>query len=314
MADVYRVVFGFQKGKFSPSETYFTTPMEPDALGAHVQKLIDARTKILPSDCQWVGVRIGKAPPAEQQVNNVARRGRLYPPGTYSLQFSGILLKVPSDGSSSTAVVQGLPDQARACLQCKVVYDTDRAVTRYLSLVPDSVLTGQTQSYDIQGNPTWVEAFNAFQEELISGRWQIRARSRASGFQEVPIETWVKSESAPNLIGPVVTSATAPTYKPGEFVQIMSVRRKGTDKLSYNGRYFVESVNANTIPDKTIIFLRGSEMGNPDSIKLPGKVQRIGYTYYPIRFYIPLRAGVHKRGNSFGAVRGRRLTRVSLDP
>ncbi len=302
----YKVTFGFQSYVFGPSESYITGDISASALADTLNRLIGLRNNLLYDTTNWAGVRYG--------VVGGVRRSVFYPPGDYNLIEGGAPLVVPAKGALSSTTIINRQDQARAALQIRVTYDNDRRVIRYLSFVPDNVLYDEPASFRPQQNPSWAAAFGLFQAELISGRWFIRARKRDGAFMPRPIVDWVQSSTSPTNLGVVLPAAPAPGIVQGQMIQISGVRRKGWDKLSYNGRYFVQSVNTTLQPDFVVYYLRQTEAGDPASIKLPGTIQPIGYDYFAIQGYSGIRAGTHKRGKPLGTPLGRRKTRVSLDP
>lgn len=310
---VYKVTFGFQQHTFGATESYYTGDVSESQLGPYIQKLINKRNAILFNTTKWVGVRVGMAPPAGT-AQAAPRRSTFLPPSQYSLAGAGIDITIPPEGLIAPLDPSIRSDQARSCLQVQLGFDTDRKTIRYFSFVPDNILYDEPGSDRLGNYPAWQKDYNAFRTELTSGRWYIRARSRAAGFTEIPILNWSSSTVAPTNLGVHVAAAPAPGIVQGDFVVIKSVRRKGTDSLSYNGRYIIDAVNTTLVPDQVIYYLRGTETGDPASIKLLGKIQRIGWAYFPIQLFYPLRAGVHKRGLPFVAPRGRRKTRASLDP
>ncbi len=303
---VYKVTFGLVQYTFGATESYFTGDLTPSALGPVVQQLLDRRNDLLFDTTLWTGVRVGLA--------DGSRRAAFYPPGNYSLANSGIELAVPARGTIAATAIARRSDQARSCMQMRIGFDTDRKSVRYLAFVPDSIILDEPASVDLAKDPAWGSTFVNFRNELISGRWFVRGRNRGAGFTELPIRGWTQSATAPNLTGIILDSAPAPGIVVGDFVVVKGSRRRGTDKMSYNGRYYIPSINTTLVPDSIVLWLGSSEAGDPASIKLPGKVQRVGMTYFPIQICTSLRGGVHKRGKPLGSPHGRRQKRVLLDP
>lgn len=303
---VFRCTLGFRNGPFAPTETYYRTEANLAAVGPKIEKLMQLRNEMLTQTDQWVGVRIGQA--------DAPRTGRLYSPGQYTLAGSGIAMVVPERGVLAVGTGQPRQDQGRSCIICKAYFGNSRTSTRYLSFVPDNVVRGDPDSVALGGTPFFSTDFRNFTLELVNGGWQIWARKSGSGFDPILIEDWVTAATGPSIMGPSIPTPTAPALSSTRRVKILSVRRRGTDKLSYNGTFVVQTLNTTQVPDHTIYFLRGTETGDPASIKLPGKLQIIDYQAYNISTFFAERAGIHKRGGSFGAVRGRRSKHLSLDP
>lgn len=308
----YRVTMVLQQGVFGISETLYTNVVTATGLTTRLNTLMTLRNNLLFTSTNWVGIRYSVAPnPAGAPAD---RRSVFYPPGTFTTIEGGAPLNVPAQGLIIPANKQQGSDQARACLQTRVTYDTDRRAVRYMGFVPDAILGGEPASYNIGQDPAWDTKFEAYKLELKNGNWAIKARDKSGAFAAVKITNWVQSASAPTNLGVVLPAAPPFGATVGEMIQVQGVRRKGTDKLSYNGRYFIDAINTTLLPGYVIYYLRGTEIGDPASIKLPGNIQRVGYAYFTIEAFSGIKAGVHKRGKPQGTPLGRRKTRVSLDP
>lgn len=301
----YKVTFSLQSSVFGPSESYITNDITESELGPYVQRLIGARNRLLYNTVNWINVRIGLA--------DGTRRSTPYKPGSYSIQGSGIELTVPSKGTLTPAAsTDDRQDQARATLNCRVIFNTDRPAVRYLGLIPDNILGDEPNSYSFTRNPTWGNAFVLWQQELTSGRWNVWAQNRDAAFAQQAIIGWVQSAAAPNLMGAVLPSVPPPGIARGNKVHIYGTRRKGDTSISYNGDYVVDSVNTTQVPDAVVIYLRGTETADPTSIRVLGTIRRIAYRAYTIGRYYPVNAGIHKRGAPPATPRGRRSTRQLL--
>lgn len=303
---IYKITMGFRRGRFTATETFWTNASDLNAVGVNLQELVNARNELHFQTTQWVGIRITEA--------GVPRKGKLYPPGVYTALNAGIPLTIPAQGNLVDGDQPVGADQERACLQIRVEFDTNRHTTRYMAFVPDAVITTELKALTFGGFPGLKMLFDNYVAEVISSRWLIKCRDRRTGFAPANINNWTQSASDPKNLGIVLVSATAPPIVQGEFVQISNVRRRGTDKVSYNGRYYVDAINSTLQPGNMIYYLRGTEEGDPASVKLPGTVQRIGTDYQPIQRWLPFRAGIHKRGGSFGRAVGKHSKRISLDP
>ena len=302
----YKVTFGFVKYTMGPTENYVTPDWTSTQANDGIQNMMTARNAMLFTDWLWAGVRISDA------VNK--QRSVFYPPGSYHPFGPALTLNVPSNGTYAPGGTDNRSDQTRAVMQIRLTYDTDRRVIRYLSGVPDGILKDEPASLNFTDFPTWVTRYNTWTNILINAGWSIRARNRGTGFSEIPITNWTQAAGSPTNLGVVIPDAPPSGITAGQFVSIKGVRRKGTDTLSYNGRYVVDSINTTLIPGSLIVYLRGTESGEPASIKLLGTIQRIGYTYFPIQQVEAIRAGIHKRGKPLGTPLGRRKKRLSLDP
>lgn len=315
---VYKVTLGFVSHIMGPSESYWSREGATDSdIGDLVSKLLDARIKLISESVQLTGVRIGLAPLANTD-QPAPRRSNFYPPDTYTMAADGINLTVPGKGRM---VAQVLPvgktlapvnDQTRSCLQVRVRFNADRRSNRYFAFPPDNVLFAEPNSFRPGEAPFWRDDFYAFQQHLQQYGWQIRARSADPGYEPVSILKWVMGEVAPSPMGAIVASTPPPAFNMGDWVVVKGVRRKGTDQLSYNGKYQIAQINKTFDTGLWAIYLAGTEAGEPLSIKIPGKMQKIAYRYYSIDFFTGLRAAVHKRGRPFSVPLGRRKIRPSL--
>jgi hypothetical protein len=318
---VYKVTIGFVRNVFGASETYYTAEGTTDsAIGPTVETLLNYRAKMLPVGVEFVGVRIGLAPVANLQTP-APRRSNFYPPDVYNLNEDGIALTVPATGKlpatvdDENAFLNGKQecDQAKASLMCRIRFDSDRRANRYLCFPPDNVLFSEPDSYHPDGYPGWNTLMLGFLPLLKSGGWQIRARSRDPGYTETPIVSWYQAAAAPSIMGVVLPSQPATTIVPGDWVAIKGVRRKGTDKTSYNGKYRVSSINPTFASGQIVIYLEGSEAGQASTVKIPGSIQKVAYKYYPFDFFSGYKATTHKRGRPFSAPLGRRKKQTSLN-
>jgi len=302
----FKVTFGLVNNVYGASESYISRELTAESIGPAVQQLIDVRNVLLSTVVEWTGVRIGLA--------DGSRASSFYPPGTYSFDEAGVDLTVPAQGTQSSTNPNKAPDHSRSSLQLRVVYNGGRSTTRYLSFAPDAVIATEPGSYVPAQSPGWATAFASFANELTKNEWAIRERDRKASFGPKSIVSWVQSATAPLNLGVEVLSSEAPTVTKTDYVRISGVRRRGTDKTTYNGRYKVADINTTLIPDSVVIFLATTETGDPASVKIPGKITTERFIYEPMLNVFVVRGGMHKRGRPFGSPRGRSSTRVKLDP
>lgn len=309
---IYKVTVGFSNGVFSPTESYITPSRTGDAAASLIQGLLSRRASLLPPTIIFKGVRVTILPP-DPNVPTARRKSKFMPPTLGEIPGTSASFVIPIRGDRTDTAGNAV-DQARSCLQVRTTFDDDRSSTLYMSLVPDSVIRGEPASYFPDGNPGWAKTFKVWRDWLVENGFQIRALSNTGAFVPKAIANWASASTPPSNIGFVLPNSPPSGITQGVFVKVQGVRRRGTDKLSYNGRYYVDSLNTTLVPSSTVYFLRGTEAGDVTSIKLPGTVKLVGYAYYPISYLLPVRGGVHKRGNSYASLRGRRLSRASLDP
>lgn len=309
----YAVTFGFVQHIIGATETYITGDVTGTIRRDNIQNLIDLRNGFLFSSVQWTGVRVTQIPDPPG-VNNNKQKSAFMVPGIHEPWGDGKFITIPRVGGWAGNASHPNPDQARACIIQRFRYDTDRWARRFLAFASDDVLMNEPGGVDLNGDPLWTKEWQKFIAELVSGRWYIKARRRDAGYEEIPIVRWVQSQTAPANIGVVVNSLPAPGITENMRISIKGTRRRGTDRVSYNGQYTVRNVNEAFETGKFAYYLQGTESGDPDSVKKNGTIQRVGHNYYTIQAVAAHKVGVHKRGKPLGTPVGKRLKRISLDP
>lgn len=303
----YKVTMGWDYAGQAPTETYISADSSASTAVTRIQKLIDKRNQLIANVVNWRGVRFS--------IYGSTRRSVFYPPGSRRpFDFPNPVI-IPSTGSyTPTANKDDYPDQIKSSLQLRFTYDVDRTSTRYLSLAPDNVLVGTPTGYAPGKDAKWAGWLDEFIGVLINDNWSIRAQKGVAVNPKVEIRGWIQAQAAPSNMGFVVDAAPPIGVVKGGKVKIESVRRKGTDALSYNGTYIVDELNTTLGPTYLAVYLRGTADGDVESIKLLGTARKIEYDVFPILKVEPIKATTHKRGNSFGRQRGRQKKRLSLDP
>lgn len=301
----FRVTLGFLKHTMGPTETYISPVLSLPNATAAVQALITKRNAMLPNVVQWTGVRISQ--------EGVKRRSVFYPPGSYFPFVEGQSLVVPATGTATVSQVAYKPDQTRACLHMRLTYDTDKRVIRYFNFPPDGITVDEPNPIDFGANVAYGIFLDTFWNHLKTTSWAIKGRRSDAGYTPIDIVDWVQAAAAPQNLGIVLPNLPAPGLNRNDKVTISGVKRRGFEKSSYNGTYIIHSVNTTLVPDSIVYYLRGTEGGDPTSIKLMGKVQKLGYDYHAIQGFEAVRVGVHKRGKPLGSPSGRRVKRVSLN-
>lgn len=310
----YTVTIGMAQASIGGNEAYISPDLTDDNATAAVQELLRLRRQCLPAACIFTGVRISKAAVLTAPSDN-KQKSAFNPPGSYHPFRRDHTLLIYSNGNLvDTEGTKTAGDQARACLQVRLTYDVDRRVIRYFNFVPDGVLQREPNSVNMNAVPAWKTNFDNFWKFLIDNHWAIKARNRGDGFGEFQIKGWVQAATAPFNVGVLVEQSPTPGLEVNDRVAIRGVRRRGTDKTSYNGVYTVRNFVLAYEGSKNAYFLLASETGDPASVKKNGFLRKVGYTYYDIGHYEAIRAGIHKRGKHLGTPSGRRLKRVLLDP
>lgn len=302
----YRFTMGFRLLGRSATETWYKTASNLVAAGLLGEALITARADMLYQETEFVGLRIG--------LVDVKRNAQLYIPGKYEFETSGLNMVVPKKGTLIKELGVTSSDQPNSCIQIVVRYDTDRSAKRYLAFVPDECVQGDPASVNLDVNQAFLTAYKAYQKLLVGGGWMIRVRDIAGANAEKKIQEWKITDAAPNPLAAFISKEAAPALEVGDKVSIKGVRRKGPDTTSYNGIWRVQAVVTPSGDTQRAIVLKGSDGLDANSIKVNGTLQKVTYKPVAITAWSWFRAGTHKRGGSFGASRGRRLTRRSVVP
>lgn len=303
---VRKVTFVFTRSAWSPTESYISGDWGDQEFVAKLGTLIELRKFILPASAQWHRVRVG--------IHNGERKSRSHRPGVRLIVTGQDGVTIPPNGSYNDNENGKNVDQMRSSLMVRRTFDNERQSNAYLSMVPDSIVIEEPAGYNPDGNAGWVGAMDQFHANLVEGGWTVYARKVTGDFTKRPVVKWISQEAAPSILGAVLTAVNGAPFVARQQVLVSGVRRRGTDQQSYNGGYFVDSVNATLIPGHVVVFLQSTETGDPATIKRPGKIQIKDWTYFPIQFNEPISGVARKRGNSAAQQRGSRRKRNTLDP
>lgn len=303
----WKVTVEWNQSVMGVSETYYSDSILIDPLVNNLNKLLDARRKMLWADYhKFVGVRISN--------DNLRRSSIYFPPGTgWIVPGATKALAVPEEGQRST-IDTDRPDHLRSVVQYRVMYDGgQRQAIRYLSGVPDWLTATEPLTLNEVKPPSdWIDQYVKWRDLLIAN-WRVKARKNTVPNQDYDIAGFSVQGSAPSNLGLKLNTATRPGIDFGDKVHVHGVLFKNRGRATVNGIWRVDSVVWDDVNKVFTIYLRGSNGIDPSTIKTPGKVQLVGFTYYPIDAIQLLRAGEHKRGRPSHAPRGRRLTRTLLD-
>lgn len=310
---IYRVVFLLASGSTGASETYYVQADTAEQLKQRTLELVQARNGLLLQDqARFEGVRIS--------LTGDTHRSILLPAGLQTLPGAGEFF-VPPNGAFKGASIVIEQDQARAALQLQFTYQNDKNANRYLAFVPDDVIAKSNGEYRPDGAPGWKVRATSFLTLLGSGPYSIAALAPHSAtppspqnpiFQAIGI---VKRSDTDPTIGIVVADSPSPGYTRGQIVRISGWRFKaGSPKVSMNGRYHIDQVLPNTSAGTITYFLRELNTIDPSLVKVFGSIRSQLRFFYPISLARIVKGLIHKRGGPFLRPRGRRLSRVLLDP
>lgn len=315
----WKVTLGLRLNSIGASESYITPLGEDTVMTAKVFTLLmRARRDLLHSSVKIIGLRIAQI--ADELDRPIKRRSQFFRPAGTTYPF----IKPDDAGNGGTSMQiynQGFqqddsykPDLAQTSLVYRIGYSGGRWVNRYLFGFPDEALFGEAPTVRLNAVNTLSQNWSAFRTALLSGGWSVYVRNVVSPFDIRPIQRWASSGGAPAFVGVVVAVVTADLYPVGSYVQISGTRRRGTDKMSYNGRYVVQSITPSATGSPGTVFLAATEAGDASSVKLPGTIQKIGKGFTPITGAETVMGGSHKRGKPLDTPRGNKQKRVLLDP
>lgn len=303
---VYRVTIGMYMANIGATETYYSQDRSNIQIGGDVTRLLTRRAALFTKDVKFAGVRVGTA--------EDKRRSAFYPPGRYTLAADGIALTVPVEGTAPDEIAF-TPDQARSVLQVRLTYATDRHAMRYLSFIPDEVILAEPRNPNLAFDVRYQVRWEAFVRELVANpAWQIRARDSTTTRPEFEIVRWTKEPGETGLLGVLVKKTDVTTIVQGDKVSIKNARRMAQFRVSYNGIYKVDRVDTTTDSANNIYYLQTTGEGDPTTIKKNGTIQKVTLRFFNIQGVTVVRPGIHKRGKPLGVPRGRRSTRLPLDP
>lgn len=294
----FKVTFSFVSYIYTPTESYISGDVTPLNFLGILQKLIDVRNELLPQSVGWLSVRVG--------LHNGTRRSKKLAPGARN-PFPGVDagIIVPAAGRFDDSRNNFNNNITKVSLLMARAFDGDRESRSYLSLVPDLVVRDDEDAYFPANCPEWDNKLKAYRDELRGQQWSVFARKTPPAAPNIPIQAWIQPEAAPGHMAVVVAGAVpAGLVVPYPPVIVRNSKRRGTDRTSYNGTYTVSSVNTTMTPGSTVIFLQGTEAGDPTSVKKNGTLQVKLWDYYPIENVEPIQGTTRKRGNSAAGQRG----------
>lgn len=319
MADIinrYKITLGLRLNDTGGSESYITPPGTDSVMTDLCRNLVNARLNMIHQNVKVSGVRValietGGAP--------VKRKSSFYRPG---IQYpfvkpdangaGGTQWDIPTQGANDGDLY--LPDTERSSMTVEFSFGLT-ATRRYLFGMPDASMGGTPPTVNLDTPASLRPAWNVWRRLLLEKGWSIFGVKTTGDFIFRPIQKWVKLEGADGLVGVQVAAFTSSSLVVGKFCQIQGVTRRGTDKVSYNGRYIIAGIVQTTGDNPTTtVYLSATETGEAKSVKLPGVFRLYEKGYNIITDVRPVFAGSHKRGRPLGSLRGNRRKRISLDP
>lgn len=310
---IYRVTMFLTQSTMGWSETYWTrTNVAATNIAPMISGLTAKRSMVAWTNQQFAGVRVADL---GTDVNELVgkRKSILLLPGAGKL--NGVSYGIPTTGSLSvTGVVnEPRPDQVRSALNLRLGWGDGYSTTRYLVGVPDKVSSTEPATLDLGADGLYLTSLNAWRAELTD-RWAILAKVQPPDEPYIPGRGLTRREASPTDLGVLVDSTATPSILFGEKVHLRGWRSKKKGVISLNGTYRVSGVNTTLSPGQVIYYIGNTAGANPFDYPIFGTIQRVRNYLAAIQEVTPVRVGIHKRGRPSTAPRGRRLTRVSLDP
>lgn len=322
-----RVTLFMEFRGFGASETYYSAAdLDPALESDWVHNLTNARMDCAPTDCSLMAVRMSDAlRTRESQL--------IIPPGGLSLHGNTVL--IPGQGTFNPAAESTrAPILYRDALQVRVRYDTIRFTSRYMTPVPRIVTYAEPLTYQPAMSGPWVAVFTNFRNYVLARPGSgspvacaIRARVPIPLAPPPPtpdpyrILRWRQMSAAPSYLGVVMLSTSVVGWAVGDKVHVYNTRirspqwAQGARLPSLNGNWFIDGVDVDQPAlGQSTIWLRGTAGIDPLLIKNLGRAFKVSYGIYPMQSFEGIRVVPHKRGRPSTLPRGRRLTRVSLDP
>jgi hypothetical protein len=296
------------------SESYITGVVSDSVLATTVANLIDRRNAMLYRDYHhWVGIRVSRMP-TDLNVTQPARESRVYLPGVNELDTGGKVTVPARGGAVDVTGFLSPPDQLRAVLQYRVKYDDTRSTIRYLSGIPDGVSLTEPGTFSFAGNLGWGNELSAFSAFIVANCYVV-ALLNTGDYDTVPARKLSLAGASPSALVVSVDTASAKPIAVGNKIMLTGFRRKaGKPGPSLNGTFYVDAISTTVFTGLTSYTLRIDPITDPSDWKVFGTVRKKGYGYFSIQKVDPYRVGIHQRGRPSLAPRGRRLTRLTLDP
>jgi len=311
----YRVSFFFNISGFGFSESWLTKASVSESnLGIRVQQYLLLRMAMLRPAVEFAGARLSVIPAGDFLLPGI-RASRILVPGTNTFPDVGSTLLLPANGSYLGEGVNTSIEQVRSNLQIRLSFgDPVRSAVRYVVGVSDLVSQDAAGTINFDDAPKWRDAYTAWRGEVLAN-WAIAGRSTTTTDPAFPVRG-VSNRVTNPVLGVTILSPEALGWVIGDLVNISGFRQMRTaPRISLNGRYHVDGISPDTpSTGLTTIYLREAVGVTPSNIKVFGTIRRIQRVRISLGSITATRLGIHKRGKPSLTPRGRRLSRVSLDP
>jgi hypothetical protein len=315
------------------SESWYTREGTAEACILTMEKYMGLRQKMLPPSWSIMGLRAGRTSlsTAETDGRDALRQSQVYYPTVREFEKGPQTIKVPGDGTFTPAGNPGQEVIPNVCLQERITFDTNRSTSRYLVGVPLLDLTDTPGGDNLAGQDLWKGFLDQLEvlvrgDDTEAGRGGplfIKARTGSIiNTNTWSIKGWGLTESYPSDVFFVTGTDQLGSLAIGDLVHIRnsklipSVSFGGAAKQQQmNGTWYVGSI-ALGVPAGGFaqVTLKGTKGIPAQQMKNFGTWQRVRFALFPVQNMQDVRLRTHKRGKPTLVSRGRRLSRIKLDP
>lgn len=310
----YRVVFKFQEFGYGWSEAWYTRgDVSPSTLGTLVQTYVNLRLGMLRPYCNFESVRLAVVPD-DVIIGKAARSSRLLVAGNNKYPTEAETLKLGEFGTYAGVESDAGMEQVRSNLQLRLFWGTN-STTRYLVGIPDGLSITETGSCEFDRVPVWGAKYIAW-AAFVKDKLAIAAHTPEATDHTYEVRAVSDSTESPSHLEFQVPDTPTQGWTVGDKIQVSGFRyKRSVLHPSMNGRYKLHTIALGTPRSGVNTYTMREIVGIPAAdIKVLGTIRRIQRRRTAIEGIDPFRVGIHKRGKSSSVPRGRRLTRVSLDP
>lgn len=289
------------------TEKYITADISPTAAEAQFTDLMRLRAALLPTTSYFVGWRVG--------INGGQRSSTLVRAPLDTFWPTGSIINIASRGSSSPTNANGWPPLMQHSVQLNVRFAGVRLARKFLSGVPQNVVGGQPATLTLANNTNWSKGLSDLFDFLTNNSYQIAAQNTPTG-GNYSVTNIAPATTSGGNIGLGLSGVAPGAITAGQTIMTQHfLPAKGTRAPTINGHWTVDSVNTSS-PTSAVVFLRNSGAVDPAEVRISQKsivfVKNISlFTIQGLNANLLI---THKRGKAGGSLRGRRLTRPSLDP
>lgn len=309
----YKVSFFYQSVGFGWSETWYTREeLEGQDVGNLIKTYNNLRLAMLRSVTTFTGARLSIVPSAT--IKPGIRSSRLLVPGDNKFPTINSKLTLDETGTYVKETSSEGMEQIRSNIHLRLGFG-DRSTTRYLVGAPDALSNTESGKVTFGQAPNWEGRYISWVDH-VRQNWAIVARTPIATDPLFPVRAIGKTADTPPKLIVIVSNADPLPWTVGDLISISGFRfKKGVPPISINGRYHLDALQTG-VPTTGLhsITLREATGVDLTTIKVFGTARRLQKQITLFAVVDPVRLGTHKRGKPSLTPRGRRLTRLTLDP